>query len=90
LIKLRTLYPDYSLIPSRDKDFDLMTKATTDFILAVEQMLLAAETMTEDTEVPIEVSRAERDGVLYTTKTINGVKYLMVTKGYLQSIQTAS
>ncbi|QXO10110.1 hypothetical protein pEaSNUABM37_00149 [Erwinia phage pEa_SNUABM_37] len=85
-LKLLELYPDYALIPSRDVEFDSISKGTQAFIFAMQEMIIAAETMEEFSELPAGVNRVVRDGVICATKTVDGIKFLMVAKPYTESL----
>lgn len=85
-LKLLELYPDYALIPSKDTEFDSIARGTQEFIYALQELILAAETMEEYSELPANVNRVVRDGVICATKTVDGVKLLMVAKPYTESL----
>ncbi|AUG86252.1 virion structural protein [Erwinia phage vB_EamM_Desertfox] len=87
-IKLKELYPDYALLPSDDVEFDRISPDTQAFIFAMQQMLIAAETMSEFSELPSEISRVVRDGVICAAKSVNGIKFLVVAKPYVESLYT--
>jgi len=85
-IKLKELYPDYALISSQDVEFDRISPDTQDFIYQIQVMLKAAETMTEFSELPEGVSRVVRDDVICAAKSVNGIKFLVVAKPYVESL----
>lgn len=85
-LKLLELYPDYALISSKDVEFDSISRSTQEFIFALQEMLIAAETMEEYTELPANVNRVVRDGVICATKTVDGIKFLVVAKPYTESL----
>lgn len=89
LYKFTELYTDYALIPSTDDDFNNMAPATQQFILSLQTLLKAAETMTSTSELPAGVSRSIRDGVVCAVATVEAVKILVIAKPYYQSIITA-
>lgn len=84
--KLLALYPDYALIPSTATEFDSISKGTQAFIFALQELILAAETMEAFSELPAGVNRVVRDGVVCATKTVDGIKLLMVAKPYTVSL----
>lgn len=85
-IKLKELYPDYALIPSQDIEFDRISPDTQEFIYDMQVMLKAAEVMSEFSELPEGVSRVVRDGVICAAKSVNGIKFLVVAKPYVESL----
>lgn len=85
-IKLKELYPDYALIASRDTEFDRISPDTQQFIYDMQTMLKAAEVMTEFSELTDGVSRVIRDGVICAAKSVNGIKFLVVAKPYVESL----
>lgn len=88
LYKFTELYTDYALIPSTDDDFNNMAPVTQEFIMTMQTLLKAAETMTTTSELPSGVSRTIRDGVVCAVATVNAVKILVVAKPYYQSVIT--
>lgn len=88
-LKLLELYPDYALLPSGSVEFDSISRGTQAFIYALQELILAAETMAEFSELPSGVNRVVRDGVICATKTVDGIKFLMVAKPYTESLYPA-
>ena len=80
LIKIKDMVPDYQLIPSTDSDFDLMSSETMSFILQMENLIAAAETVTPTNLVPTGVSRITRNKKLYVSNRAGNAKCLMLTK----------
>lgn len=89
-LKLLELYPDYALISSKDVEFDSISRTTQAFLFAAQELLLAAETMEEFSELPPDINRVVRDGVVCATKTVDGIKFLMVAKPYTESLFPAN
>lgn len=89
-LKLKDLYPDYALVPSKDGEFDSISKPTQAFIYALQELINASETMEEFSELPAGVNRVVRDGVICATKTVDGIKLLMVAKPYTESLYPAA
>lgn len=85
-IKIKELYPDYVLIPSTSQEVARMSEKTTDFVFALQEMILAAENMTEFSPIPAGISRVNRGGVICATKVVDGVKYAVVTKPYMEAL----
>lgn len=78
--KIGTVIPDYQLIPSTDQDLDLMSKTTMEFLLQMENLLAAAESVTPISLVPSGITRITRFGQLYVAKRVGKVKYLVMTR----------
>lgn len=85
-LKLLELYPDYALLDSTSPTFDSISRETQAVIFAMQEMILAAETMQEFSELPQGINRVVRDGVVCATKTVDGIKFLMVAKPYTESL----
>lgn len=78
--KITALFPDYSLIPSEDPDFDLMNPVTMNFIFQMEGLLAAAETVTPISLPPQGITRVTRFGQVYVARRIGKVKILVLTR----------
>lgn len=78
--KISQIYPDYSLRPSTDSSFGQMDFATMEFIRQMENMLAAAEVMT-DISLPLPgMTRVQRFGKMYVAKRVGKVKFLVLSK----------
>lgn len=75
-----TRYPDYIAIRSTETDFGRMAPETRKFVLALEDMMITAESMTPDSAVPVKYSRLTRDGILFLVSTIDKFQFLIVSK----------
>jgi hypothetical protein len=83
--KIDAIIPDYQLIPSTDSDFDLMSGATMDFVIKMQELLAAAETVTPINLTPAGITRIVRFGKTCVARRIGKVKYIVVTRyQYLQ------
>lgn len=78
--KVYALYPDYQLIPSADTDFGAMNTATMNFILGMENLLAAAEVVTDISLPPVGVTRVQRFGKTYVGRRIGVAKFLVMTR----------
>ena len=78
--KISQIYTDYSLIASTDSSFGLMNPATMEFIRQMENLLAAAETMTDISLPNPGITRIERFGKMYAAKRVGKVKLLVLTK----------
>lgn len=78
--KINDIYKDYNLRPSTDSSFGQLDNATMEFIRQMENMLAAAEVMT-DISLPLPgMSRVIRFGKMYVAKRVGKVKFLVMTK----------
>jgi hypothetical protein len=78
--KLNELFADLIAVTSTSVDFNRMSKNTQDWAFMIEQMLYAAESMSDFTTIPVGMMKVHRDGILYLTKSYNNVNYLVVAK----------
>jgi hypothetical protein len=78
--KTLVLFPDYTLLPSTDPDFQLMSNATTTFIQNMAGLLAAAEVVTPDSIPPTGIARITRFGKTYVSCRIGQAKYVALTK----------
>lgn len=80
MLKVGGLYPDYSLIPSIDTDFQQMNAETTEFIRQMENLLAAAEVVTPISLPPAGITRITRFGKTYVARRIGKVKFICMTR----------
>lgn len=80
IVNFADRHPDYMAVPTSSHDFSRMSLETQEWILAFNDMLKNAETLTEYSGIPTGFNRMVRDGVVYLTKEIQGVQYLVVTR----------
>jgi hypothetical protein len=73
-------HPDYMAVSTSSHDFSRMSLETQEWILAFNEMLKNAEMLTEYSGIPTGFNRMVRDNVVYLTKEIQGVQYLVVTR----------
>lgn len=79
-LRMSDIIPDYQLIPSQDADFGRMDIKTRRYILQMENLLAAAEIVTEFSIPPAGVTTVVRFGKLWVTRKIENVKYMILTK----------
>jgi len=78
--KIYQIFEDYSLIPSTDDNFGLMNFQTMEFIRNMENLLAAAEVMT-DISLPLPgITRVVRFNKIFAARRVGKVKYLVLTK----------
>lgn len=78
--KIYNLFPDYSMIPSGDTDFDLMSKSTQEFIRHMENLIAAAEVMTDISLPQPGITRVQRFGKMYAARRVGKAKILVLTR----------
>jgi hypothetical protein len=78
--RLPGMFPDLISVSSTSLDFNRMKAATQTWAAMLEDMLVAAETVTQFTSVPVGMNKVMRDGILYVTKSYQNVNYLVVAK----------
>jgi hypothetical protein len=78
--ELTDIIPDYIPVPSTSTDFNRMQIATRDWILAMDNLLLLAETANENTSMPANIRRIIRNDVLFITTLHDGVNYLVAAR----------
>ena len=61
-------------------DFSRMTQPTQNWVLAIMDLVLAAEAMTEYTAIPAGISRVVRNGKIFASRRINNIVYLVLSK----------
>lgn len=78
--KISQLFPDYQLIPSTDPDFDMMSMSTMTFIKELENLVAAAETVTQNNLTPTGITRVVRFNKLWVSKRVGAVRYIVLTR----------
>lgn len=73
-------FRDYLAVPTTHLDFMRMAPATRNFIMILNGMLRHAEELTPISSIPRDHTRTVREGILYLSRTIDKVQYLIVTK----------
>lgn len=77
---LPTIFPDYIPVPSSSLDFNRMTVKTREWLLLMEDLLIAAETMTAHSSIPSHLRRVERNGILFASVLYENVNYLVAAR----------
>jgi PKD repeat protein len=81
-------WTDYLDVPTTSTDFDRMQEDTQSFVMSLSKLLLAAENMTEASDLPANITRLTRtnaagDLVMYACSSYNNIDYLCVTKEFM-------
>lgn len=76
-VEFERVWPDYCNIYTTSRDFNRLSPETQDFIMFMNKLLVEAETMTPDSEVPMGMSRVKRGTLYYLAEQFRGVTYLM-------------
>lgn len=74
------VYPDIINVPTSDTLFEAMAESTQEWVLQMERMVIAAESMTTYSDPPDGFRKVLRAGVLYVTAKINNIAYLVASK----------
>lgn len=77
------LFSDLMNVPTTDPLFNEMRTATRTWVTSILEMLIKAETATAQSPMPAGMSLVVRDNVLYVSKSISGVAYLVAAKSTL-------
>lgn len=75
---------DYINTPTGSIDFNRMSEKTREWVLLLERLLEAANTMTEFSDVPPGINRLSRYGVLMAAASYDKVQYLVVARQWLE------
>jgi len=78
--KMSDILTDYQLIDSKDPDFGLISADTRKYLLEIENLLAAAEVVTEFSLPPQGITTVRRFGKLWVTKKVNQIKYMLLTR----------
>lgn len=81
-------WTDYLDVTTSSTDFDRMQVDTQNFVMALSNLLAAAETMTSSSDLPANITRLSRtnaagDVVTYAGMSYNNIDYLCVTKAFM-------
>lgn len=83
-------WPEYANIYTSSRDFNRLSPETQEFILMMNKMLVEAETMTPDSDVPESMTRVQRGNMFYITCLFNNVSYVMPLRyNFLNEIAVA-
>lgn len=77
---LMTVFPDYIPVSTSSVDFARMTEKTRNWLLALQEAVVAAETATEYSTLENPLRRSTRDGILYVMRHYEGVNYLIAAR----------
>lgn len=88
LFDIRQLFADYIDVSSTSIDFNRMSKETRAWTEVIYDLIMVAETMTKYTTLPLGIYRIERDGIIFASKAVNGVNFLVVSKANMPTVIT--
>lgn len=80
ITQFKDRFSDYMVVSNNTADYNRMSVTTQEFSNLLSNLLVAAESMTPFTAVPMGLSRVTRDGVVYATGFFKNVNYLVVSK----------
>lgn len=74
------LFPDYLPVNTSSPDFSRMQTKTREWALLLEKLILAAETATPYTTVPVGTRRIVRNGFLFISAVYDNIHYLVAAR----------
>jgi hypothetical protein len=77
---LTKIFPDYIPVSSTSLDFNRMTVKTREWVLLLEQLLIAAETATQYSSIPSNLRRIERQGIMFISIVYENVNYMVAAR----------
>jgi hypothetical protein len=77
---LNGLFPDYIPVNTSSPDFSRMSLKTRDWMLYLQELLIAAETVTPFTSVPLNVRKQYKGGKLFVSGMYDNVNYLVAAR----------
>lgn len=84
--ELGQVFPDLLSVLTTSTDFGRMSTDTRNFLVALSQMLITAETMGPFTDIPRGYTRVTRDGALYLVFNYENINYLVAAKQNLTQV----
>lgn len=73
-------FKDFSLISTTHHDFKRISPKTQDLIMLLSEMFYVAESMTEFSKIPVNMSRVRREGSQYLVATIDQIQFYVLSK----------
>lgn len=86
IVKFTQKFPDYVVTDTGSGDANRLDPETLEWMILFSKLIVAAETMTLYTSVPLGISRMTRDGVVYASAFYKNVNYLVVTKSSVEAL----
>lgn len=80
LFKIKDVFIDFIGVSSTSIDFNRMSQATQQWAIMLETMLYVAETMGDHTDIPANMSRVVRNGIMYLVGSYQNINYLVAAK----------
>lgn len=78
--RLLEVFPDYIPVPTSSADFNRMQVKTRNWLIFLEQLLIAAETVGEFSSVPQNLRKQKRGGLLFVSGMYDNVNYLVAAR----------
>lgn len=82
-LKIYDSYPDYSLIPSTDSDYGLISASTRGFIETLSLLVSAAEVTTEFSIPKPGTALVKRFDKLWVTAKVNGMRFMVMIRSQM-------
>lgn len=83
---LRDYFPDYISVPSTSLDFNRMSEKTKAWALMIHELVVYADNDTVGTSIPLTISKIERDGIIYLSKMLDNIQYLVATRFSIENL----
>lgn len=78
-------WSDYFSIDASEPDFNRMSTLTQSFSETLRNLMVAAETVTDFSQLPDGINRINRSGLMYVSASVDSVEYLVLSrKSYLE------
>lgn len=78
--KITDIFPDYSIFSTGTQDFSRLSKKTQEWSYILEEMIILAENMATNSELPPNTRITIRQNQRFIARTYDGIQYLMATK----------
>ena len=82
LFKLQASVPDFASIPTSSLDFSRLNLMAQEWLEKIANAIIAAESMTNISALPIGMARVHRNGVMFVATEINEKTYLIAAKKF--------
>lgn len=84
--RLTDYFPDYIAVPSTSLDFNRMSEKTKNWALMIHELIMYADEISPTSSIPLTISKIERDGVVYLSRMVDNIQYLVVVRYSLESL----
>lgn len=90
IFNYQTVFSDIITMAFSDAEFSRISPRTREWLHQFIRMLQVADTLTEFNEIPLDMTRLEREGNLYVVRSFDNIQYLILSRNsYLTTIDVA-